>query len=137
MSRCAARFERLDDDHAPAAARAAIRGYLHSLAAIGVAGVDRLRRRLGDMKQLSGLGDVLGSTAIGEQTVVADVVKPAGQQVDEEAADELVDGERHHFAVWLLLVAVILSFESSPGVVECNKAAVGSGDTVSVARQTG
>jgi hypothetical protein len=35
-----------------------------------------------------------GST--GEQTVVADAVEPARQDVEQEPADELGGGERHH-----------------------------------------
>ena len=34
-------------------------------------------------------------SAFGEQAVVADAVEAVGQDVDEEAADELVGGERH------------------------------------------
>ena len=129
MSRRTGALEHLDDDHAPAAARAGIRGYRRSLAAIRIGGVARVRSWVGSVEQLPSPGDVLGSTAIG--------VEPAGQHVDEEAADELVDYERHQLAVWLLLVAVILAFEGDPGIVECDKAAVGNGDTVSVARKIG
>src|SRR6516225_7187571 len=105
MSRRTGALEHLDDDHAPAAARAGIRGYQRSLAAIRIGGVARVRSWVGSVEQLPSPGDVLGSTAIG--------VEPAGQHVDEEAADELVDYERHQLAVWLLLVAVILPFEVS------------------------
>src|SRR6516162_2177352 len=137
MSRRTGALEHLDDDHAPAAARAGIRGYRRSLAAIRIGGVARVRSWVGSVEQLPSPSDVLGSTAIGKQAVVADAVEPAGQHVDEEAADELVDYERHQLAVWLLLVAVILPFEGDPGIVECDKAAVGNGDTVSVARKIG
>ena len=39
---------------------------------------------------------MLGAAAVGEETVVADAVETVGQHMDEEATDELVDGERHH-----------------------------------------
>jgi hypothetical protein len=39
--------------------------------------------------------DVLGAPAVGEETVVPDAVETVGQDVDQKAADELVDGERH------------------------------------------
>jgi hypothetical protein len=41
--------------------------------------------------------DVDGARAFGEQAVVADTVEAFWQHVDEEAADELVRGERHAF----------------------------------------
>ena len=81
MPRCAATLECLDDDHAPAAARAGIRGWL-DLAAIRTVRVVGLLRRLGNLKQLTGADDVLGPAAIGEQAVMADAVEPAGQHVD-------------------------------------------------------
>ena len=102
MPRRAATLECLDDDHAPAAARAGIRGWL-GLAVIRTAGVVGLPGRLWNVEQLTGSGDVLGPAAIGEQAVMADAVEPAGQHVDQEAADELVDGECHHLAPSLLL----------------------------------
>ena len=81
MPRCAATLECLDDDHAPAAARAGIRGWL-DLAVIRTVRVVGLLRRLGNLKQLTGADDVLGPAAIGEQAVMADAVEPAGQHVD-------------------------------------------------------
>jgi hypothetical protein len=73
MPRCAATLECLDDDHAPAAAWAGIRGWL-GLAVIGTPGVGGLPRRLWDVEQLTGSSDVLGPAAIGEQAVMADAV---------------------------------------------------------------
>ena len=136
MPRCAATLEYLDDDHAPTATWAWMRGWL-GLTVIRTAGVGGLPGRLWDVEQLTGASDVPGPAAIGEQAVMADAVEPAGQHVDEEAADELVDGECHHFGPLLLLGAIILPFESNPGIVERDDAAVGDGDTVGVARQVG
>ena len=64
------------------------------LVGVGV-GVAGLVLRWRDAEQLAGAGEVLGAPAIGEQAVVADAVEAAGQHVDEEAADELVAGQRH------------------------------------------
>ena len=70
------------------------------------------------VEQLAGSGDVVGAPAIGEETVVADAMEAAGQHVDEEAADELVDGERHHLGPLAPLGAVVLPLEGDAGVVE-------------------
>src|SRR5208282_443089 len=106
----AATLECLDDDHAPTAARPGIRGWL-GLTVIRTAGVGGLPERLGNIEQLTGSGDILGPATIGEQAIMADAVEPAGQHVDEEAADELVVGECHHLAPLVLLGPVILPFE--------------------------
>jgi hypothetical protein len=42
------------------------------------------------VEQLTRSGDVLGAPAVGEETVVSDAVETVRQDVDEEAADELV-----------------------------------------------
>ena len=52
-----------------------------------------LRRR--HVEQLTRSRDVLDAPAVGEETIVTDAVETVGQDVDEEAANELVDGERH------------------------------------------
>ncbi len=110
MPRCAATLECLDDDHAPAAARAGIRGRL-GFTVIRTACVVGLPGRLWDMEQLTGSGDILGPAAIGEQAIMADAVEPAGQHVDEEAADELVDGECHHRCA-----LVVAAWRDSPSI---------------------
>jgi|HubBroStandDraft_1064217.scaffolds.fasta_scaffold107968_3 hypothetical protein len=55
-------LEDLDDDHAPATARAGIRGWL-GLTVTRATGVGRLRVRLWDVEQLTGSGDVPGLAA--------------------------------------------------------------------------
>jgi hypothetical protein len=42
------------------------------------------------VQQLTRACDVLGTSAIGEETIVMDAVETIGQNVDEEATDELV-----------------------------------------------
>ncbi len=44
------------------------------------------------VEQLTRSRDVLGAPAVGEETVVSDAVETVGQDVDQEAADELVIG---------------------------------------------
>jgi len=49
------------------------------------------------IEQLGRSRDVLGAPAVGEETIVPDAVETIGRDVDEEAANELVKGERHYF----------------------------------------
>jgi hypothetical protein len=57
--------------------------------AVGVTGRILWRRYV---EQLTRSREVLGAPAVGEETVVSDAVKSVGQDVDQEAADELVVG---------------------------------------------
>ncbi len=98
--RCTAR-EHLDDDHATAAA--------WTSRLVGVeSGTDRLAFRFGRGKQLTRVCDVVGASGFGEQAVVADAVQAFGQDVDEEAADELGGGERHLLVSIATVAAVVL-----------------------------
>src|SRR6478609_4639013 len=96
--RCATR-EHLDDDHAAAAA------WTGRLAGIDC-GSGGLAFRFCSGEQLTGAGDIVGTRAFGEQAVVADAVEAFWQHVDEEAADELVGGERHLLVSIAVLDAV-------------------------------
>ena len=102
--------------------------------AVGVTGRILWRRCV---EQLTRSRDVLGAPAVGEETVVADAVETVGQDVDQEAADELVGVERHELVASVALGPVILPFESDALAVEGDEPAVGNGDPVSVARQVG
>ncbi len=44
-------------------------------------------------------GELVGAMAVGEETVMADAVKPIGQCVQQKAADKLVSRERHHLVL--------------------------------------
>src|SRR5262245_60567815 len=114
-ARRAAAREALDDDHAGAAAWAGMRGG-RWLGAIGV-GIGGLGLRRRHAEQLARRGDVVGTGATGEQAVVANAVETARQNMDEEAADELVDGERHHLVSIVTFAAVILPLEGDAVVV--------------------
>ena len=61
-------------------------------------------------EQLACSGDVVGTGAIGEQPVVANAVESAGQDVDEEAADELVRRQRHSLVAARPFDPVVLVF---------------------------
>ena len=56
--------------------------------AVGVTGRIVWRRYV---EQLTRSRDVLGAPAVGEETVVTDAVKPVGQHMDQETADEFVN----------------------------------------------
>jgi hypothetical protein len=64
-------------------------------------------------------------------------VEPAGQHMDQEAADELVDVERHQLVASRALGAVIRPFEGDALAVEGDEPAVGDGDPVGLAGQVG
>src|ERR1051325_9088249 len=87
-------LEHLDDDHAAAAARTRMRERPRFVGHGGlcVVGLSLRRRR---REQLAHSRKVVGAGGAGEQAVVADAVEAGGQNVDEEAADELVWCERH------------------------------------------
>src|SRR5882724_13276354 len=100
--RCTVR-EHFDDDHATAATWTA------RLA--GICGdTGGLALEVCNGEQLTGACDVVGARAFGEQAVVADAVQALGQHMDEEAADELVGGERHALVSIAALDAVVLPF---------------------------
>ena len=100
-------------------------------------GVLGLGRRGCDAEQLAGAGDVFLAPAVGEQAIVADAMEPAGQDVDEEAADELAGRQGHGLVAFGSFDPVVLVFEGDPGPVGCDQAAIGDGDAMGVARQIG
>ncbi len=60
-----------------------------------------------------------------------------GQDVHQEAADELVGGQRHRLVSARSVDAVVLVSEGDPALVGFDEAVVGDGDAVGVARQIG
>ena len=106
----AAGFKGLDDDHAPAAARASV----PLLDFVSTRGVIALAARwgwVGCAEEPAGQSDIGGPVGIGEETIVADAVEPVGQDMDQKAANELVGIERHKLVASVELGPVILPFE--------------------------
>jgi len=68
---------------------------------------------------------------------MSDAVKAARQNVDQEAADELVGGQRHNMLALGPVAAIILVAERDAGLVEGDEAPVRYGDTVGIAREIG
>src|SRR6476659_8494150 len=122
-------LEDLDDDHATAAA------WTSWFAGIGGGGGPAFRFCNGE--QFTRMYDVVGASAFGEQAVVADAVEALRQHVDEEAANELVGGERHALVSITALDAVVLPLEGDALLVEGDQAAVRDGNAVGVAGQIG
>jgi hypothetical protein len=80
----AAGLEGLDDDHATTAAGARVRERLRR---IGVARL--LDRRRGQVQELTHGLHRFGAIGAGEQAIVTDAMETLGEDVGEEAADEL------------------------------------------------
>jgi hypothetical protein len=64
---------------------------------------------------------------------MANAVKAVGQDVRQEAADELVRIERHDAVARFALAPAILPFEADSGALEGNEARIGDGDAVGIA----
>src|SRR3954462_4433739 len=95
--------ERLDDDHGAAAAgtrRARVQRLLRWV-------IDGRR----DGQEMAGEREAGLAGGAGEQAVVTDAVKALGQDVDQEAPDELVDGKRHDLMPISAVPTVILVAE--------------------------
>jgi hypothetical protein len=103
----------------------------------GVGAGIRLLMGRGHGKQLPRPVEIFGLAPVGQQAVVADAVEAQGQDVDEEAADELAWRQGHGLVPLAPLGSVVLSLEGDTPVVEPDQAAVGDGDAVGVAGQVG
>src|SRR3546814_13180420 len=67
-------------------------------------------RRGGDVEQTAGAFEMILAPGAGEQAIVADAVESARQGVEQEAANELVSGQRHDLlAVGAALAIIFIS----------------------------
>lgn len=73
----------------------------------------------------------------GEQAIMSDAMEAARQDVEQEAADELICGERHDLQPVGAVAAIILVAEGDPSLFEGDQAAVRDRNPVRVARQIG
>jgi hypothetical protein len=84
-----------------------------------------------------GTRDIGFAAGAGEQPVMADVMEPFGQDVQQEAPNELV-GRQHHGAVSRLpVMTVVLVAEADAALIEGDEPAVGDGDAVGVTGEIG
>src|SRR5438067_12928979 len=79
------------------------------------------------------MGQLGGAPAVGEIAVVADAMEAVRQNVEQEAADELVGAKGHHLL--LVVVAIILPAEADPALGKTDQAAVGDGDAMGIAAE--
>ena len=119
--------EKLDDQHASTATWAKLSRCVRC-ARIG-------RRRCGHGKQRTHPAEVVRACIAGEKPIMADAVQPLWQDMDQEAADELVGIERHGLVAAGTFDPVVLDLESDAAIVDRKQAPVRDGDAVSVARQ--
>ena len=87
--------------------------------------------------QVLGARDIGFAAGAGQHPVVADAMNPLGQNVEQEAPDELVGAERHCAVPRLSIAAVILEPEAHAALVESNEATVRDGDAMGVAGEVG
>src|SRR6516164_6566761 len=92
-SRRAPAREDLNDDHPATAARTEMREWLW-LTVTGSVSVTGGILWWRHIEQPTRSCEILGAIGVGEEAVVADAMEPAGQDMDQKAADELVDVER-------------------------------------------
>src|SRR3984885_11059216 len=123
-------LERLDDDHVSPTAWA---GWAH---------IERLVRhvvigRRRDGEKFAGACEAGLTRRTGEQAVVTNAVEPAREDVKQEAADELVDAERHDLLAVRAIAAIILVAKGYAGLVEGEQPPVRDGDAMRVAREIG
>jgi len=87
--------------------------------------------------QVLGARDIGFAAGAGQQSVVADAMKPLRQNVEQEAPDELVGAERHRAVPCLAVAAVIFVAEGHAALVESNETTVRDGDAMGVAGEIG
>ena len=73
------------------------------------------------------------SSTVGEESEVSDANQPLGQDVDEEAAQELMSGNCHDLL--LAAVGIVSPAEGDAIALKSHEAMVGNGDAVGVAGQ--
>jgi hypothetical protein len=71
---------------------------------------------------LTTLRQLLLAVAVGQEAVVADALKAFGQNVQQEAADELGGGERH--GLLPVAVAIVFPAKADLALVDVDKAVV-------------
>jgi len=84
-------------------------------------------------EQLPAKFESLGTEAIGQKAAVTDAHETFGQDVEEEAAQELRCGEGH--LALLVARSVVLPAEGDPLAVKADPSMVGDGDAMGIAAQ--
>ena len=126
--RCVCGFEEFDDVHHGAAGRT--QQPLWRVVVI----LTIVRWRL-CVEQCSGFGNVVCALGVGKETVMANAVKAAGQDMDEETTDKLRRIERHGFKSVFLLGSVVLPLKGNVVFIEVDESRVSDSDPVGVTRE--
>ena len=84
---------------------------------------------------LAGDVEVFCAATVGEDAEVADAMHAVGDDVEQEASDELIGGDGNGAVARLIGVPGLATPEGDGAAVEGEDAAVGDGDPVGVARQ--
>src|ERR1035441_6404041 len=109
--------EDLDDEHRGWGMPAHKGGSCEAVISAAVGG--RPGRRL--MQQLTRGGDVGLAASVGEQAVVTDAMKARGQDMQQEAADELLARQRHGLVARSPVFAVVLPAEGDAAIIMCDE----------------
>src|SRR5258708_5233652 len=120
---CAAVPKALDDDHAAAATRA-----WRAMGCCGAGVQARVVARWRGVRRCGWGGGPFSCACYsglaggaGEQSVVADAMEPLGQNVKQEAPDELAGRECHRAKPLLAVAAVVLVAEGYAALVEADR----------------
>jgi hypothetical protein len=84
-------------------------------------------------QQSSSEGDLVGADAVGEEAEVADADEALGQDVEQEASDELDAGEFH--GLHARFCGAVLPSKADPFIVDVDDALVGDRNAVGVASE--
>jgi hypothetical protein len=88
------------------------------------------------MQKVASGSDVVLAVGVGEQAVVADPMKALGQQMQQEAAHELIGLQGHGFVACVSVFAIVLPAEGDASIIQCHEARVGDGHPMGVANST-
>jgi len=91
--------------------------------------------RLWHREKLTTPSELLLAVAIGQEAIVADALKALGQNVQQEAANELAGGERHRLLS--VAIAIVPPMEADFAVVDVEKAVIGDSNAMGVSRDVG
>jgi hypothetical protein len=75
-------------------------------------------------QQFTGMHQAIFARGVFEQSIVTDSMQPGRQDMEQEAADELIRGERHGLVSRASPDPIVLPAEGNPALVERDKAAV-------------
>jgi hypothetical protein len=89
------------------------------------------------MQKIASGGDVALTVGVGEQSIVTDAMKARGQNVQQEAAHELLGRQAHRFEASVSVFAIVLPAERDAAIIQRQKPRVGDRDSMGVAGKIG